>query len=67
MANFTGSNEPISPSPEGKFGFRGLTKREHFSIEIFKKILRDSGFGSLEQAAEYSVNAADELIKALNK
>ena len=72
MANINGTqgDDPIHPVIVNGMDDEGLTKREHFAIQIMTGMtssLAGLETGEITEAVSWSVWAADELIKALNK
>lgn len=72
MANINGTqgDDPIHPVIVDGRGDEGLTKREHFAIQIMTGMTSNlAGLESKEitDAVAWSVWAADALIRELNK
>lgn len=66
MATKTNSGDPVLPCTDGSMkSHLGITKREFFAVMLAKSYI-DKGYRG-EEAAINSVNAADMLIKALNR
>ena len=49
------------------FNMKALTKREHFAAMAMQGMLANDATAPITHLTEWSVEAADELTKALNK
>lgn len=58
---------PLPASGEERTG-RGLTKREYFAVHLFEGVIAKLSVNcTLQDKANYAVEAADALLKALNQ
>ena len=64
----TNPNDIASGIPATEYNnlMEGLTKREHFAAQAMQGMLANDATAPITQLTAWSVEAADELIKALN-
>lgn len=68
-------NKPASAFPrqiqdvqDGDLTYAGLTKREYFAVHMFQGVIANLSLNcTLDDKANYAVEAADALIKALGR
>lgn len=64
IANRLG-NEPIAPTPCNHTGEKGLTKREHFTLEIYKNLIIDPS-SDPETLIDKSIILAEKMLYKLS-